>query len=216
VDGLVLEGVPVPGVPRLIRVPVGEPKAVVVPDPDHARLVADLAAGLAAPPPGTFVRVDGAVRLVPAEGGLLPYLTVLRNLMHGCRAAQRWIPRASAEEKARATAQWCGLEDVLYRYPHEITPGRRRLAGAARALAAGPAAIVLEDAAGLPTWGTLFDVAPDGDRPSVDPLPIAPDRDTGSPSRWHADVLSAGLLLIAPDRDRTLGFTVDSAGADDG
>ena len=182
-DGLVLEGVPVPGVPAVIRVPVGEPKAAVVPDPDHARLVADLAAGLADPPAGTVVRASGAVRLVPAEGGLLPYLTVLGNLVHGCCASRR-ITRHAAEEESRSIARWCGLEDLLDRYPHEITPGRRRLAGVARALGSRPAAIVLEDAAGLPTWAALLDF------------------------RDNAELLSAGLLLITPDPDRAAGFTV--------
>jgi ABC-type taurine transport system ATPase subunit len=181
VVGLVLEGVPASDVPAVIRVPVGEQRAAVVTDPDDARLVADLAAGLVERPPGTVVDCDGRVLLVPAEGGLLPYLTVLGNVMHGCRVARR-VSRREAEDEARATAGWCGLEDVLDRFPHEITPGRQRLAGVARALVARPAAIVLEDAAGLPTWGALLDLA-------------------GNP-----ELLSTSLLLITPDRDRALGF----------
>ena len=68
------------------------------------------------------------------------------------------------------------------RYPHEVTAGRRRLAGVARALGAQPAAIVLEDAAGLPTWGTLLDFS-------------------GNP-----ELLSTALLLITPRDDRAAGF----------
>ncbi|HSV67762.1 MAG TPA: hypothetical protein VLJ59_17920 [Mycobacteriales bacterium] len=180
--GLVLERVPVPGVPDILRVEVGEQRAVVVPDPDQARRLADLVGGLTERPAGTTVRVGGMIRLVPAEGGLLPYLTVLGNLVHGGRAAHRFTQRAAAEEGCRAVGSRCGLDDVLDRYPHEITPGRRRLAGLARALCARPTAIVLEDAAGLPTWGALLDLD------------------------HNPELLSAALLLITPERGRALGF----------
>jgi predicted ABC-type transport system involved in lysophospholipase L1 biosynthesis ATPase subunit len=188
VIGLVLDGVPVPGVPAEVRVQVGEQRFVEVPDPNQGRRLADLATGLAAPPAGARVRAAGPVRLVPAEGGLLPYLTVLGNLVHGCATSR--MPRREAGERAAATARWFGLEDVTDRYPHEITAGRRRLAGVARALGAQPVAVVLEDAPGLPTWGTLLDL-------------------TGNPQ-----LLSAALLLLTPDRARAAGFA--AAGPDGG
>jgi hypothetical protein len=54
--------------------------------------------------------------------------------------------------------------------------------GVARALRGGPAVIVLEDARGLPTWGSLlrFD---------------------------NAELLRPLLLLITTDPERTTGFT---------
>jgi ABC-type taurine transport system ATPase subunit len=178
-DGLLLEGLP--GIPRQLRIDVGEQRALVVANAAAARQMADVVAGLDEPPPGAVVKTSGAVRLVPAEGGLLPHLTVLGNVVHGHTVTHRVTRRAAADE-CRVTATRCGLEDVLERYPHEITPGRRRLAGVARALRAHPAVIVLEDAAGLPTWGSLL-------------------RFDHNPELW-----SAALLLITTDLARTTGF----------
>ncbi|MFC5261160.1 hypothetical protein ACFPJ1_03470 [Kribbella qitaiheensis] len=178
-DGLLLEGLP--GIPRQLRIDVGEQRAVVVAHAAAARQMADVIAGLDEPPPAAVVKTSGAVRLVPAEGGLLPHLTVLGNVVHGHTVTHRVTRRAAADE-CRVTATRCGLEDVLERYPHEITPGRRRLAGVARALRAHPAVIVLEDAAGLPTWGSLL-------------------RFDHNPELW-----SAALLLITTDPARTTGF----------
>jgi ABC-type nitrate/sulfonate/bicarbonate transport system ATPase subunit len=178
-DGLLLEGLP--GIPRQLRIDVGEQRALVVTNAAAARRVADVVAGLDEPPQGAVVKTSGEVRLVPAEGGLLPHLTVLGNVVHGHTVTHRVTRRAAADE-CRVTATRCGLEDVLERYPHEITPGRRRLAGVARALRAHPAVIVLEDAAGLPTWGSLL-------------------RFDHNPELW-----SAALLLITTDPARTTGF----------
>ncbi|TCO49219.1 hypothetical protein EV646_103197 [Kribbella antiqua] len=178
-DGLLLERLP--GLPERLRIDIGEQRALVMPSAAAARQLGDLLIGAEEPPDGAVVKTAGAVRLVPAEGGLLPYLTVLGNVVHGHTVTHR-ITRKAAEEECRVTAARCGLEDVLDRYPHEITPGRRRLAGVARALRAHPAVIVLEDASGLPTWGSLL-------------------RLESNPELW-----SAALLLITTDSARTTGF----------
>ncbi|MEU0089791.1 hypothetical protein [Kribbella sp. NPDC006257] len=178
-DGVRLEGLP--GMSRPLRIDVGEQRALVVADAATARRCADLIAGIDEPADGQVVKVEGAVRLVPAEGGLLPHLTVLGNVIHG-QTSSRQVTHKAAAEESRETAARCGLEDVLKRYPHEITPGRRRLAGVARALRAHPAVIVLEDAAGLPTWGSLL-------------------RFDHNPELW-----SAALLLITTDAARATGF----------
>lgn len=180
-EGLLLERLPLQGVPSQVRIGVGEQRSLVIPDTAQARLLADLVSGIEEVPPGVVVQAGGAVRLVPAEGGLLPHLTVLGNVVHGHTVTHRVTRRAAAEE-SRVTASRCGLEDVLHRYPHEITPGRRRLAAVARALRAHPAVIVLEDAAGLPTWGSLL-------------------RLEHNPELW-----SAALLLITTDATRAKGF----------
>ncbi|WP_020387981.1 hypothetical protein [Kribbella catacumbae] len=177
-DGLLLEGLP--GMPRRLQIVRGEQRALVVPNATTARLLADLVSGLGEPPTDAIIKASGSVRLVPAEGGLLPHLTVLGNVVHGHTVTHRVTRRAAAVE-SQVTATRCGLEDVLDCYPHEITAGRRRLAGVARALRAHPAAIVLEDAAGLPTWGSLLQF--------------------DNPELWFP-----ALLLITTDPARTKGF----------
>lgn len=131
----------------------------------------------------------GTCRLVPAEGGLLPHRTVLGNLVHGNRIG-RIIPRATAVREVALTATGCGLDDVLDRYPHEITAGRRRVAGLARALCGLPAVttVVLEDEPDLPTWPNLLEAV-------------------------HApELYSVALLLLTHDAERAAGF--EPAGAE--
>jgi ABC-type sulfate/molybdate transport systems ATPase subunit len=177
-NGLLLEGLP--GLPRRLQLDLGEQRALVVPDAAAVRQLADLVAGLEETPPGAVVKTEGPVRLVPAEGGLLPHLTVVGNIVHGHTVTHQVTRRAAADE-SRLAAINCGLGDVLDRYPHEITPGRRRQTGVARALQAAPAVVVLEDAPGLPTWGSL--------------LPYS-----------YAALSRPVLLLITTDPARTTGF----------
>ncbi|HEY3556929.1 MAG TPA: hypothetical protein VGL05_05690 [Kribbella sp.] len=178
-DGLLLDRVP--GMPGRLWIDVGEQRAVVVPQAADRRRLADIVTGLEEAPPGAIVLAGGAVRLVPAEGGLLPHLTVLGNVAHG-HLTTASITKQEARERSRVLANGCGLEDVLDRYPHEITPGRRRLTGVARALSAYPKAIVLEDADGLPTWGSLLSIRP------------------------NPELASVALLLITTSTTRTTGF----------
>jgi ABC-type taurine transport system ATPase subunit len=180
-NGLLLDGLP--GLPRRLELELGERRALVVRDAAAVRRLADLVAGLEERPPGAVVKASDPIRLVPVEGGLLPHLTVLGNVVHGHVVSHR-VPRRAVEDECRQAASKCGLEDVLERYPHEITPGRRRLTGVARALAAAPAAVVLEDAPGLPTWGSLL-------------------------SFPYAALSRPVLLLITTDAARTAGFTYD-------
>lgn len=180
-NGLLLEGLP--GLPRRLEIDIGQQRALVVADAAAARQVADLVAKLEEPPPGVVVKTDGPVRLVPAEGGLLPHLTVLGNIIHGHTVTHR-VTRQAALEECSEAAKECSLGDVLNRYPHEITPGRRRLTGVARALRARPTVLVLEDAPGLPTWGSLLEF------------------------KYH-DLHRPVLLLITTDPARTTGFTYE-------
>lgn len=121
-------------------------------------------------------------RLVPAEGGLLPYRTVLGNLAHAHRGSK--LSRRSIESSVEGPARDFGLGDVLERFPYELTPGRRRLAGLAKAMCCYqlPRVIVLEDAEGLPPWGGLLE-------------------------QCHAPGLaSVALLLVTDDANRAPGF----------
>lgn len=182
---LVLKRVPIRGVPEIVQLAVGERRGFVVADPDRTRF-ADLVTGLTEPPPGAEIIRAGPVRLVPAEGGLLPHLTVQENLVRASCATAN-VQRRTATELCDVIGSQCGLGDVLSRYPYQVTLGTRRLAGVARALCARAKAIVLEDAARLPTWGALLDFG------------------------RNLELGEAGLLLITGNRDRGAGFTFTGA-----
>ncbi|GAB2554635.1 P-loop NTPase family protein [Kribbella endophytica] len=179
-DGLLLERL-LPGLPDEVRVGAGQQRSLVLGTRAEARLCADLIAGLEDLPEKAVVDTSGPIRLVPAEGGLLPHLTVLDNIVHGHITAHR-VTKEAADKQCHLTATNCDLDDVLLRYPHEITPGRRRLAGLARAVRADPSVIVLEDAPGLPTWGSL----------------LRPDNIT--------ELWSIALVLITTDAERAKAF----------
>jgi hypothetical protein len=176
-----LERAGIDGLPEVVRLEAGRRYAAVIAHPRQARGLADLVSGLVDPPPGAVLARSGPARLVPADGGLLPHLTVLGNLVRAYRVSTR-AARGWATTWCTQFASRCGLEDALGRYPCQLNDGRRRVAGVVRARLAEPAVIVLEDAAGFPTWGQLLD----------------PQRDPG--------LLDAAQLLVTPQRKRTAGF----------
>jgi ABC-type taurine transport system ATPase subunit len=154
--GLEIAGV---GEPLSLRVEIGSIRAIVSPDRRIARALVDAITGLT-PCQGRVSFTDGEpiggrIRLVPADGALLPHLTVVENIVSTRRPTAR-RRRAEAEDDLRAKAADYGLDDLLDRYPHEIPVGRRRMAGLARALRSRPDALVLEDSKGVPTWGALL------------------------------------------------------------
>ncbi len=91
-------------------------------------------------------------------------LTVDENLLvasehAGVRHALRdlFLP---AQEPDRTAVDWavsvCGLEEIVDRYPREISTGQRKLVGVARALAQSPRLVLLDEpAAGLDTDESL-------------------------------------------------------------
>lgn len=181
--GLRLEDVSVAGVSGSLNLSVemAQIRAVIVPA-SRIRAVADVLVGLE-PPQSGWVKIDDkpvtgdhhrarqhGIRLVPSDGGLLPNLTVLHNILYAECVVHRRPSEHPEKEVRHSTAIAYGLNDVLDRFPYEITIGRRRMAGLARALRANPSVVVLEDDLDAPTWVALLGAAQppaDGDSPST-------------------------------------------------
>ncbi len=78
--------------------------------------------------------------LLPAGGGLLPHLDVARNLDLGLRSAGLTQPG-----QLRRLARDFHVEGALDLLPHRLSGEQRLRVAAARALACGPAVLVVED-----------------------------------------------------------------------
>jgi NitT/TauT family transport system ATP-binding protein len=142
--------------------------ATVVAEPVAGRALADVLAGLADPEAGTL-GLDGPVALVPPGGALLPDLTIADNLGLGLRAHSAADRRGRVEHAARLLQ----VEGALRLHPDRLSAAQQLRAGMARALAADPALVVVEDRTGMPAcWPAVTAAA---ERVSV--LVITDDRD---------------------------------------
>lgn len=70
--------------------------------------------------------------------------TALENVTEGLIVARR-LPKAEAEEKARAVLAKVGMEEKAESYPHQLSGGQQQRVAIARALAANPEIIYFDE-----------------------------------------------------------------------
>lgn len=138
-----------------LDVPDGELLAVLGPSGCGKTTLLRLLAGFLAPDAGTIalggrpVAGDGSwvppqrrrVGYVAQEGALFPHLDVAANIAFG-------LPRSQRRARPRV-AELLALTDLdpsfLRRYPHELSGGQRQRVGVARALAANPPVLLMDE-----------------------------------------------------------------------
>jgi osmoprotectant transport system ATP-binding protein len=91
------------------------------------------------------VRLRRGMGYVIQETGLFPHFTVARNA--GIVLELENKPKAEIERRASELLSLVGLEAASYgrRYPHQLSGGQRQRVGLARALAADPAILLMDE-----------------------------------------------------------------------
>jgi osmoprotectant transport system ATP-binding protein len=93
------------------------------------------------------IRLRRSIGYVIQDGGLFPHFTVERNIALVPRI-ENW-PQARVEARVRELLATIGLnEELATRYPSQLSGGQRQRVGVARALAADPPILILDEAFG--------------------------------------------------------------------
>ncbi|MEU8133182.1 ABC transporter ATP-binding protein [Streptodolium elevatio] len=130
------------------------------------------------------VKLRRGIGYVIQSGGLLPHRTVLDNTVT-VPSLLRW-DRRKAKARGRELLELVGLEPDTYadRYPHQLSGGQRQRVGVARALAADPPVLLMDEPFG-----------------AVDP--VVRDRLQTEFLRLHAE-LKKTVLLVTHDIDEAV------------
>jgi len=139
---------------------------------------------------GNDVRTANLIELrrgmgyVIQETGLFPHFTVERNVALVLEAEGR--PRADRIGRSHEMLQTVGLDPTIYgtRFPHQLSGGQRQRVGLARALAAEPGILLMDEPFG-----------------ALDPLTRAEMQDM---LRDLLDKLKRTVLLVTHDLDEAL------------
>jgi molybdopterin-binding protein len=159
VNGLEYDAVVAPrDVAVRLAVEPGETVALLGPNGAGKSTVLGVIAGLLAPTAGhvslggrTLVSAPATtvpphrrgVALLAQDPLLFPHLTVEENVAFGPRASG--VPRAEARATARHWLDRVGVGDLRDRRPHQVSGGQAQRVGVARALAADPALLLLDE-----------------------------------------------------------------------
>jgi osmoprotectant transport system ATP-binding protein len=93
------------------------------------------------------IRLRRSIGYVIQDGGLFPHFTVEHNIALVPRI-ENW-PQARVEARVRELMVTVGLnEELASRYPSQLSGGQRQRVGVARALAADPPILILDEAFG--------------------------------------------------------------------
>jgi osmoprotectant transport system ATP-binding protein len=93
---------------------------------------------------GDVIRLRRGIGYVIQDGGLFPHFTVARNI--GLVPRIEGWPAGRIEARIREMLELVGLPaDIAARYPHQLSGGQRQRVGVARALAADPEILLMDE-----------------------------------------------------------------------
>ena len=113
---------------------------------DRADHRADLPRRRATSPREDPVQLRRRIGYVIQQIGLFPHQKIVTNVADRAAAARR-RPKAQARERARELLDLVGLDPDEYadRYPHQLSGGQQQRVGVARALAADPPVLLMDE-----------------------------------------------------------------------
>ncbi|QEL22263.1 amino acid ABC transporter ATP-binding protein [Bosea sp. F3-2] len=162
-------------------------------------------------------RMRTEVGMVFQDYSLFPHLTVLRN-MTLTPERRRGVPRAKAEEEARALLARVGLAHKADDYPAALSGGQQQRVAIVRALAMRPKAILFDEptsALDPETIGSVLDVMKDLAREGTTMVVVTHEmgfaREVADRIVFMAEgrIVEEGAperLFGAPQHERTRGF----------
>ncbi len=93
---------------------------------------------------GDIIRLRRGIGYVIQDAGLFPHFTVERNI--GLVPKIEGWPEGKTRARAQELMQLVGLPlEMASRYPHQLSGGQRQRVGVARALAADPAILLMDE-----------------------------------------------------------------------
>jgi len=220
--GLTMRRLTVEGVCRSfdLHVSPGRPRAVIVPNQEAVKRLADVVVGLEPPGHGE-VLVDGvpvdrqpaehyerrahdwnrrashqcAVRLVPADGGIGFNSSIVQHIVRAKCPTVSSVPRS--DERINHIVASFGLKQIADYDTDRLSPAQRQLVGLASVVCWWPSVVVLEDAPDLPTWDAVVREPAHLDPADTKDLAI------------EEELEQVALLLISTDAARVWAFDDD-------
>lgn len=158
-----------------------------------------------------LVRLRRGIGYVIQETGLFPHFTIERNVGIVLEAEGR--PKAQRANRVREVLQLVGLDPASFahRYPHQLSGGQRQRVGLARALAAEPPILLMDEPFGALdplTRAEMQDMLRELlQRVEVTVLLVTHDLDEALYLADHIALLSEGKLIVDIPRDDFLRST---------